>query len=155
MKDESKARSFRGTMLTARLFFHPSSLILHPFLALPFPTRDGYTETGISLERCFARTPRHARWRRRKALVRCFPSFRHALFLLVPALLAAAFRADAWGVTGHRYINGLAIDEWNDLDIASQANKLKRYTDHNGTKVTIGNHSPGKPELARRVQPVA
>jgi hypothetical protein len=23
------------------------------------------------------------------------------------------------------------------------------------TKVTIGNHSPGKPELARRVQPVA
>ena len=36
-------------------------------------------------------------------------------------------------------INGLAIDEWNDLDLASQANKLKRYTDRTGTKVTIGN----------------
>ena len=57
----------------------------------------------------------------------------------VEGAVNCAIRAYALSNTENININGLAIDEWNDLDQASQANKLKRYTDRTGTKVTIGN----------------
>ena len=57
----------------------------------------------------------------------------------VEGAVNCAIRAYALSNTENININGLAIDEWNDLDQASQANKLKRYTDRTGTKVTLGN----------------
>jgi hypothetical protein len=57
----------------------------------------------------------------------------------VEGAVNCAIRAYALSDTENININGLAIDEWNDLDQASQANKLKRYADRTGAKVTIGN----------------
>jgi hypothetical protein len=57
----------------------------------------------------------------------------------VEGAVNCAVRIFALSNTKNININGLAVDEWNDLDPAAQANKLKRYTDRAGTKVTIGN----------------
>jgi len=57
----------------------------------------------------------------------------------VEGAVNCAIRVYALSNTENININGLAIDEWNDLDLTAQANKLKRYTDRNGTKVTVGN----------------
>ncbi len=57
----------------------------------------------------------------------------------VEGALNCAIRVFALSNTDNININGLAIEKWNDLDITSQANKLERYTDRAGAKVTIGN----------------
>jgi hypothetical protein len=57
----------------------------------------------------------------------------------VEGALNCAVRIYALSNTENININGLTIDEWNDLDPAAQASKLKRYTDRDGNKVTIGN----------------
>ena len=57
----------------------------------------------------------------------------------VEGAVNCAVRIFALSNTENININGLAIDEWNDLDVSSQASLLKRYTDRTGAKVTIGN----------------
>lgn len=57
----------------------------------------------------------------------------------VEGAVNCAARIFALSNTENININGLAIDEWNGLDPAAQANKLKRYTDRTGAKVTLGN----------------
>ena len=57
----------------------------------------------------------------------------------VEGAVNCAVRIFALSNTENININGLAIDEWNDLDVSSQASLLKRYTDRDGEKVTIGN----------------
>ena len=57
----------------------------------------------------------------------------------VEGAVNCAIRVFALSNTENININGLAVEKWNDLDLTAQANKLKRYTDRNGVKVTIGN----------------
>lgn len=57
----------------------------------------------------------------------------------VEGTVNCALRIFAQSNTKNININGLAIDNWNDLDPGAQVSKLKRHTDKSGTKVTIGN----------------
>ena len=57
----------------------------------------------------------------------------------VEGAVNCAVRIFALSNTENINIDDLAIDEWNDLDVSSQASLLKRYTDRAGNKVTIGN----------------
>lgn len=57
----------------------------------------------------------------------------------VEGAVNCAVRIFALSNTENIEIDGLEIDEWNDLDVSSQASLFTRYTDGAGTKVTIGN----------------
>lgn len=59
----------------------------------------------------------------------------------VEGALNCGIRVFALSNTENINIDGFAVDEWNDLDVNSQASLLKRYTDRTGAKVTIGNET--------------
>ncbi|WP_203566547.1 family 49 glycosyl hydrolase [Aestuariimicrobium ganziense] len=57
----------------------------------------------------------------------------------VEGMVNCAVRIFALSNTENIEIDGLEIEAWNDLDPTSQVSLLKRYTDREGNKVTIGN----------------
>lgn len=57
----------------------------------------------------------------------------------VEGALNCGIRIFALSDTENINIEDFAVDEWNDLDLGTQASLLKRHSDRNGTKVTIGN----------------
>lgn len=57
----------------------------------------------------------------------------------VEGAVNCAVRIFALSNTENINIEGLAIDEWNELDVSAQASLLKRYTDSSGNKIAIGN----------------
>ena len=59
----------------------------------------------------------------------------------VEGALNCGIRVFALSDTENINIDGFTVDEWNDLDVNSQASLLKRYTDNTGAKVTIGNET--------------
>ncbi|MEE8667620.1 MAG: glucodextranase DOMON-like domain-containing protein [Bifidobacterium mongoliense] len=59
----------------------------------------------------------------------------------VEGMVNCAVRIYAMQNTKHVTIDGLHIDQWNDLDASNQVNEFKAQTDHDGTPVTIGNQT--------------